>query len=283
MPSPLQSINNAIQGISNATNNLFGGSVSRPGLSLLGTNLPFKPLISLRDNFLNNLSQWTNSIPDDTQFIVLFDRFPAGVTTNVIQNLEPIVQNTGFDITLPKEITTNFKNQGMVGCIFATGFNLGGEELGYDSATIPNNRGFIPGTILKDRKAFSSNELTLEFRETNTSFADFVIRPWLIIASHFGYVARNLNDPVENLKDVKANVSIIQYSKSEKNLAQIPRKIYRFYNCVPVRVNNRDSNYNNTDQVKAIDTTWVYDKYEIQSNLYLDIPGLLKSINPFSF
>lgn len=281
--SILNSINNAVQGISNSANNLFGGSVSRPGLSLLGTNLPFKPLVSLRDNFLENLSQWTNSIPDDTQFIIIFDRFPSGVSTNIIQNLEPIVHNTGFDITLPKEITTNFKNQGIVGCIFSTGFNLGGEELDYGSAEIQNNRGFIPGTILKDRKAFSSNELTMEYRETNTSFTDFVIRPWLIAAAHFGYVARDLSDPVESLKDVKTNVSIIQYTKSDKNLSQIPRKIFRFYNCVPVRISNRDSNFNSTNKTTAIDTTWVYDKYEIQSNLYLDIPGLLKSLNPFSF
>lgn len=281
--SILNSINNAIQGVSNAANSLFGGSVSRPGLSLLGTNLPFQPLISLRDNFLDNISQWTNSIPDDTQFIILFDRFPPGVSTNVIQNLEPIVHSTGFDINLPKEIITNFKNQGIVGCIFSTGFNLAGEELGYDSAKIDNNRGFLQGTILSDRKAFASNELTIEFRETNTSFSDFVIRPWLIAAAHFGYVARDVSDPVENLKDMKTNVSIIQYAKSDKNLSQIPRKIFRFYNCVPVRINNRDSNYNNTNNAKTIDSTWVYDKYEIQSNLYLDIPGLLKSLNPFSF
>ena len=57
MPGILNSVNNAIQGISNKANNLFGGSVSQPGLSLLGTNLPFVPLVSYRDNFIESLSQ----------------------------------------------------------------------------------------------------------------------------------------------------------------------------------------------------------------------------------
>ena len=283
MPGILNSVNNAIQGISNKTNNLFGGSISQPGLSLLGTNLPFVPLVSLRDNFIESLSQWSNSIPLDTQFIVLFDSFPRGVTTNIIQNLEPITHSTGFDIDLPKGIITNFKNQGMVGCIFSTGFNIAGEELDYGTADIPNNRGFIAGTILKDRKAFANNILTLEFRETNTSFNDFVIRPWLILASHYGYVARNMSDPVEALKNVKTNITIVQYTKSDKGLSQIPRKTWRFYNVVPVQTSVRDANYDTSDAVKTIDTTCVYDKYEIQSNLYLNIPDLLKTLNPFKF
>ena len=281
--SILNSVNNAIQGVSNKTNSLLGGSIAQPGLSLLGTNLPFQPLISFRDNFIESLDQWSNSIPLDTQFIVLFDSFPQGISTNIIQNLEPIVQSTGFDIDLPKNIVTNFKNQGMVGCIFVNGFNIGGEELDYADASIPNNRGFIPGTILTNRKALSNNTLTLEFRETNTSFNDFVIRPWLILASHFGYVARNMSDSVEALKNCKTNLTIVQYTKSDKGLSQIPRKTWRFYNVVPVRTSTRDANYGTNDQVKNIDTTWIYDKYEMQANLYLNIPDLLKTLNPFKF
>ncbi len=283
MPGILNSINNAVQGIANATNNFVGGTVAQPGLSLLGTNLPGVPLISFRDHFLDSLSQWSSSIPLDTQFIILFDNFPLGLTNNIIQNLEPIVQSTGFDINLPKSITTNLKNQGIVGCIFATNFNIGAESLGYGNATIPNNRGFIPGTILKDRSPFSENALSIGFRETNTSFTDFVIRPWLIMASHFGYVARDLNDPVEVLKNPKCNITIVQYTRSSKGLSQIPRKSWRFYNCVPVDIADRDTGYDQGDTDKRFTTRWVYDKYEVSSNLYLNVSELLKTLNPFSF
>jgi len=283
MPGILESINSAVQGIANATNNFVGGTVAQPGLSLLGTNLPGVPLISFRDQFLDSLGQWTSSIPLNTQFIILFDNFPLGLTNNIIQNLEPIVQSTGFDINLPKSITTNLKNQGIVGCIFANSFNIGSDSLNYGNAPIPNNRGFIPGTILKDRGAFSENLLRIGLRETNTSFTDFVIRPWVIMASHFGYVARDLSDPVERLKNPKCNITIVQYTRSAKGLSQIPRKSWRFYNCVPVNIDARDATYESGEDVKTFTTEWVYDKYEISSNLYLNIPELLKTLNPFKF
>lgn len=283
MPGILDSINNAVQGVANATNNFVGGSVAQPGLSLLGTNLPGVPLISFRDHFLDSLGQWSSSIPLNTQFIILFDNFPIGLTNNIIQNLEPIVQSTGFDINLPKSITTNIKNQGIVGCIFANSFNIGADSLGYGNAPIPNNRGFIPGTILKDRSAFSENALSIGLRETNTSFIDFVIRPWVIMASHYGYVARDLSNPVEALKNPKTNITIVQYTRSAKGISQIPRKTWRFYNCVPVDIADRDATYESGEGVKNFTTRWVYDKYEISSNLYLNVPELLKTLNPFKF
>ena len=283
MPGILNSINNAVQSIGNKANSLIGGSLAQPGLSLFGTNLPFTPLISFRDRFLNSLDQWNTSIPLNTQFIVLIDNFPLGLTTNVLQNLEPIVQRTGFDINLPKATLTNYKNQAIVGCIFTNGFNIGDDSLDSAAATIENNRGFIQGTILKDRSDFASNKFTLSLRETNSSFVDFVIRPWVIMASHFGMVARDKSNPAELIKDPKVNLTVVQYTRSDKGLSQIPRKTWRFYNCVPTSISTRDYQYGEGEDVKNFDTTWVYDRYEISSNLYMNIGELIKAINPFPF
>ena len=283
MPGILNSINNAVQSIGNKANSLVGGSLAQPGLSLFGTNLPFTPLISFRERFLDSLDQWNTSIPLNTQFIVLIDNFPLGLTTNVLQNLEPIVQRTGFDINLPKATLTNYKNQAIVGCIFTNGFNIGDDSLDSAAATIENNRGFIQGTILKDRSDFASNKFTLSLRETNSSFIDFVIRPWVIMASHFGMVARDKSNPAELIKDPKVNLTVVQYTRSDKGLSQIPRKTWRFYNCVPTSVSTRDYQYGEGEDIKNFDTTWVYDRYEISSNLYMNVGELIKAINPFPF
>ena len=262
---------------------MVGGSLAQPSLSLHGTNLSGVPLIIFRDRFLDSMSQCTSSRPLNTQFILLIDNFPLGLTTNVLQNLEPIVHRTGYDINLPKNVSINYKNQGIVGCIFTNGFNIGDDTLDAGAAEIPNNRGFIQGTILKDRADFAQNKFTLSLRETNTSFVDFVIRPWVIMASHFGYVARNIEDPVESLKNPKTNITVVQYTRSSAGLSQIPRKTWRFYNCVPTSVSTRDYQYGEDDSVKNFDTQWVYDKYEINSNLYLNVRELIKAINPFPF
>lgn len=280
----LNSINNALQGASSTVNRIAGGSISQPGISLLGTNIPLQPLISTREVFLNSLSQWTNAIPLHTQFIILFDFFPIGLNTTVMQKLEPVVQSNGFDISVSKNLLTNLKNQSIIGCIFANGFQIASETLGYTNAPIQNNRGFIPGTILGNRQAFSENEFTLNFRETNTSFVDLVIRPWLIMASHFGYVARDESDPIEQLKSVKTNITVLQYTRSKEGLSQIPRKTWRFYNCVPVSLDTRSGDYNpEQESIQNYNVKWIYDKYEISSNLYFSVQNLIQSINPFSF
>tara|TARA_R110000796_G_scaffold72921_6_gene164448 strand:+ start:287 stop:1147 length:861 start_codon:yes stop_codon:yes gene_type:complete len=280
----LNSINNALQGAGSAVNRIAGGSISQPGISILGTNIPLQPLISTREVFLDSLSQWTNAIPLTTQFIVLFDFFPIGLNTTVMQKLEPVVQSNGFDISVSKNLLTNLKNQSIIGCIFANGFQIASESLGYANAPIQNNRGFIPGTILGNRQAFSENEFTLNFRETNTSFVDQVIRPWLIMASHFGYVARDESDPIEQLKSVKTNITVLQYTRSKEGLSQIPRKTWRFYNCVPVSLDTRTGDYNpDQEGIQNYSVKWVYDKYEISNNLYFSVRNLIQSINPFSF
>ena len=275
----LNSVNNALRGVTNPINKIIGGTIAQPGLSLFGTNLPGSPLVSFRDSFLRSLSQWNTSIPLNTQFIVLIDSFPPGLTTQVLRELEPVVSSQGFDINLAKETTTNFKNQGMVGCIFANQFSIPDDTVEADKATIINNRGFIPGSVLKNRNNFGNFNLSL--RETNTSFVDFVMRPWTIMSSHYGLVARNPNDPSEVLKNPKTNLTVVQYTRSKEGLSQIPRKTWRFYNCVPTSVSNRDYGYQEDEGVKNFNTTWTFDNYEVSSNLYLSINEMIKAINPF--
>tara|TARA_R110001592_G_scaffold147004_1_gene371400 strand:- start:615 stop:1460 length:846 start_codon:yes stop_codon:yes gene_type:complete len=274
----LNSVNNALRGVTNPVNNLVGGTLAQPGLSLFGTNLPGTPLVSFRDSFLNSLSQWNTSIPLNTQFIVLIDNFPIGLTTKVLRDLEPVVQSTGFDINLPKATTANFKNQGMVGCIFANQFAIPDDSVVADKASIQNNRGFIAGSVLKNRNNFGN--FTLSLRETNTSFVDFVMRPWVIMASHYGLVARNPDDPEEIKKDPKTNLTVVQYTRSKQGLSQIPRKTWRFYNCVPTSISTRDYSIGESEDVKNFSTTWTFDKYEVSSNLYLSVEEMLKTLNP---
>ena len=274
----LNSVNNALRGISNPVNSLVGGTLAQPGLSLFGTNLPGAPLVSFRDSFLNSLSQWTTSIPLNTQFIILIDNFPQGLTTKVLQSLEPNVHSTGFDIDLPKEVSTNFKNQALVGCIFANQFSIPDDVIEADKASIQNNRGFIAGSVLKNRGNFGNFNLSL--RETNTSFVDFVIRPWVIMAGHYGLVARNPDDAEEMLKNPKTNLTVVQYTRSKEGLSQIPRKTWRFYNCVPTSISQRDYGYQEDETVKNFNTSWTFDHYEVSSNLYLSVSEMLKNINP---
>jgi hypothetical protein len=67
----------------------------------------------------------------------------------------------------------------------------------------------------------------------------------------------------------------------DKGLSQIPRKTWRFFNCVPTSIGQRDYGYSENEGVRNFNTLWTFDNYEINSNLYLSVSEMIKAINPF--
>jgi len=270
----LNAINNITQGISNLTRGTLGGSLAQPNIQLFGTNIPGVPLVSFRDVFLKSMESWVGAIPLRTQYIVLFDGFPSGLNTTVLQQLERVSgDRRGFNIDRAKAFLTSYPAQSIVGCIFAQGAQIPDDLQQTSVAEIDNNRGFIPGRISGKRDQFAP--LTLEFRETNASFIDSVIRPWVILGSHAGLVKRDdNNNPSLN---PTTNVTIIQYTRSFQGLSQIPRKVWRYYNCLPTSVASRNLTYD-AEQMEVYASNWNYSNYEVLDNLYLPLPDLIDKL-----
>ena len=273
MPGILTAATNAAAGLATFQSLGSNATLAAPSTSILGVGIPGIPLISFRDYFLTSMESWIASIPLRTQFIAIIDQIPRSVTTDLMVKLEGNTDGgkKNFDIDQAKKVTGSYALQNVVGCIFLTGVSIPSESLNSGTVDIGQNRGFIPGNILQGRSGFQS--VTLQFRETNTSFTDFVMRPWLIAAAHAGYVARPINDPM----NVKCNITIIQFSRTYQKLSMIPRKIWQFYNCVPLDVNTRNLSYD-SEIVENYDVPFMYDHYGVQSNLYIPLPDLISKI-----
>lgn len=297
-------------------NNTLGnaGNLSNLGqgnINLLGGNIPVVPIVSYRDYFLTMMETWVASIPTNNQFIVLIETFPnalvkdwmAGLvdaagnaiaqagkvfgidtgTLNLlpIQKLEPINGDTdAWANNTAGSLITAYPFQRVIGCIFAQGFDVPElDRIETHDISVENNGGLIPGVIAGQRSGYGQRRLTLEFLETNTSFADNIIRPWSILTGHYGLVARNPNDPAEKIKNIKTNILIMEYTRSYQKLSQIPRKVWSFYQCAPVAVEARQNTMKQSDDVKAYKTQWAFSRYNIKNNLYLPIPDLLQKIS----
>jgi hypothetical protein len=274
MPGILNAATNAAAGL--ATFQSLGSNLSlaQTNATLLGANIPGIPLISFRDYFLTSMESWVSTIPLRTQFIALFERFPVGINTNILRGLE----GTDYpDINNAKTALASYPLQNVVGCMFLQGADIPTETLAATTAPIDHGRGFLQGNILDNRDPFSNNNLTLQFRETNTSFTDFIIRPWLILAAHNGYVARNMNDSSEALKNPKTNIILVQYSRSYQNISQIPRKVWKFYDCVPLGLSTRNLTYD-TESMEQYSVPFLYDRYTVENNLYIPLPDLISKI-----
>jgi hypothetical protein len=212
-----------------------------------------------------------------TQWIVLIESLPRNLTTEVLQTLERTDGGrNGFDIDIAKNTTYNHLTQKMVGCIFAYGATIPGEQYEVSTVSVPNNRGFTPGVIAGGRQT-DPPTLVLEFRETNTSFIDQVIRPWVILASHYGLAARPgdtafTRDP----KNVKVNMQIMQYTRSLANMSMIPRKVWQFYNCAPYNVSEQSLDYTEEKLITTA-TRWAYSHYTIANNSYFPIVNIINN------
>jgi hypothetical protein len=260
-------------------NNLLG-SAGGPSLKLFGTNLPFSPMLSYRDHFLNMMETWSASLPHKFLWLVWIDDFPQILTSNVIREWEKNGK-TGDAWNVGKNVKTltGMHYQTIQGCIFAQGVNIPGETYSTGYAEIENTRGLVPAMYGDIRSA--PTELTIEFRETNTSFTDFLIRPWVILTSHLGLVARKGDVPERGTKspeNIKARIRVVQLGKTVAGRSSIQRKIFTFHDCVPTKLNNSQLTYDG-DEMQIYDTTWSFRNYTVEGLPWLPIDKIIKGLS----
>lgn len=272
----LGSIGNNLNGLANGTN-----SVTQPQLAnILGFNIPGVPLVSMRDFFLLNMESWISAIPLQSQWIALIDPYPTALKSAIIRDLERTEgYNSAYDISSAKFALTNFLNQRIVGCVFSNGVTIPQEKYNISSVSVNNNRGFIPGIIASNRDSYSSG-FNMTFLETNTSFIDFVIRPWVMLASHYGFVARPGDIPGKRDKNnIKCNITVLNFTRTYQSVSMVPRKVFRFYNCAPLSVSTQEYTYVEPDSPKSYAVQWAYSHYTIENNLYLPLPDIISRIS----
>ena len=232
--------------------------------NILG-NIPSIPLISNRNYFLQQLESWMSTPASTTQWIVLFEDFPKLLKQEVLQELE---YTTGDKISwnIPYERLTNIAYQKVIGCVFCQGMELPQDRISINNAeTI--SRSFIGTPTSGTRQGFAP--LKLDFLETNLSFVDLILRPWVILTAHKGLVARPKDE------SIKTNITIIEYAKTNQYLSQVPRKVWNFYDVAPISISQTSHGYSeeNTEIRKGIE--FLYSRYTVHGSTYIPVFSLI--------
>ena len=253
-----------------------GAAPAQPDNLALNTGGKF----DFRSHFMQLLNNWEFAIPNQFMFIVYISPFPAAL------NARDFIVYEGSDGTRkPNNIDTDvLKLTGEkyqytdAGCMFASGLSLPQDQFTVQHAELPDNhgRGFIPGLVATKRQTF--NPLILRFREHNLSFVHSIIRPWTILASHYGFIAR----PPGDKKNIKSTVQVIQLAKTRPDSPLINRKIYRFYDCVPYSYEAMDMQHGITD-MQEINTQWVFSKYNVETLPETDVNILIEEADKSPF
>lgn len=277
-------LTNAFQGL---TDNVIGigrgtNPLSQPQITnVLGFNIPGVPLISTQNYFLLQLQSWLTTIPLQTQWIAVIDSFPYALRTDILQSLERTDGGKkGFDIDQAKTLLTSYPFQKVIGCVFAQNAQLPGESFDTADVSVSNNRGFIPGVVAGNRRGYAAQPLQLTFLETNTSIIDFVFRPWVMLASHYGLVARPGDLPgSKDYFNVKCNITIMCYTRSYQNVSQIPRKVFTYYNVVPTEIIPITLNYDEEPtQATGYRVDFSYTNYTVQNSMYFPLADIIQTV-----
>jgi hypothetical protein len=156
----------------------------------------------------------------------------------------------------------------MTGCIFARQVSLPGEAIEASNVGLDYG-GFMAPATANTRGKYEPFSITV--LETNASFLDFVLRPWLIMVGYNGLIARERNSP----KYVKApSIQVIMYAKLGDKQGMGIRKIYTFENVAPINIGGENYSYNE-EGLRYTDVKFVYDRYSISdgsSGTFINLP-----------
>jgi hypothetical protein len=216
------------------------------------------------DYYLKTLSDWPTALGSSNQWFLWFDIANVNSLVNELntklRTLEGNFGTSGWGIeddTVLKLIDGQYHFKDRIGCVFAKqvnlpsdGFDAGNEGLSYG--------GWMPPATANTRTKYQ--KLRVTFLETNASFVDFVIKPWLVLCSYYGLLSRR-NNSNKNVRCGYCDVNFLGRTRATQK--QDYRKTYRFHNIVPVSIDSEQYSYM-SDDMKTVSVDFVYDQYYIR-------------------
>ena len=174
-----------------------------------------------------------------------------------VAGLNATYENKEWDVFNSAVKTTEDPVQNIIGCIFAQGVNLPGEDIGieYSGITEGSKRGFINAPIINGRKDFEP--LEVGFLETNSSFVDSFMRPWAILVAHKGLIAT----PKDT--DIKATIVVHQLSRIGTDSSSRIRKTFIFNNCAPINIASETLDYSSSSDFPKLQVKFAYSRYAV--------------------
>lgn len=205
------------------------------------------------------LHNWSTMLANPTMWFVLFDGIPAGIkgmdSYNTVNKEGPnmYTQLDGNQTNLLAAI------QNRKGCFLIHGIEL--PTIGVQANRAAPLMGGYYGGLVADT-VDEQNVINMEFRETHSSYIDFIFRPWVEMVAKNGFIARPPDDP----RNVKCDMTVVKLGKAGPGTDPVKRKVWRFYNCSPIMLANHRLTHDGTWSAPDmyINTTWTYSHYDIK-------------------
>jgi hypothetical protein len=217
--------------------------------------------------FLNTfLGRPNSALPKGAQWILTFDGqyIPDGSGPSSDNSIVPVTaikagikyEPEVWDIDTAIANTTIPDYHSIKGCLFAQAVSIPGESNQVNPEGLQQS-GLIRSVTGGGRDAFANLEIS--FLETNVSFVDNVIRPWVIATAHLGMIARSGD------LNYRGNLSVYKLAVGLANEAPYISAQYKFYGICPISVSGEEYNYTQTTSPVNRNAVFTYHYYTINS------------------
>ncbi len=214
-----------------------------------------------RDTFMSALQSWESTFALDTYYMVQFD-IPMVVNDSAMKAIgeQPLGKSSGISFA-KKRLTHNTYHKN-VGCIFCTGISLPQESVNVQYHPTVQNRSFVGAPYVTSRDTFQP--ISMEVYESNISFADFILKPWTVLASFEGTQAQE-----HASQNIKTTMVINELAKGGASYGFVGggsgltvRKQTTLMDCFPIRVSARRISQKANGEVSYVPVEWAYSRYQ---------------------
>jgi len=207
--------------------------------------------------FLNAvLSTPAGALPKQPLWVIVFD-FDSNIKRTIkrVRQYEPRMPEQ-WQIEDALDTVTSRRYQEEKGCMFAQTVVVPGDSLNYSQEGITYNS-FIRGGVATGRRDF--DPLRISFLNTNVSFVDNVIRPWVVMTGHLGMIARPLS------QKYRCNLTIYKLGILRRDLPPFVAQQFNFWEVCPINVFAENLDYSGDSRTPLKEAEFVYQWYTTTS------------------
>lgn len=201
------------------------------------------------------LSSPAGSINRGSQWVVEFDRLEYTVLPSI--KLALTYEGKEWSISSAIDAVLNENFQKNKGCVFAQAIDIPGESL------IVNAEGNIQSNAF--RRSYVGQginqlpEMRMTFLDTNVSFADNFLRPWVIATGTFGMLAREKSDQ----KNYRTNITCYKLGAFAPDKPPAVVQKISFFDACCVSVANEELNYAPISSPIMREARFIYNYYSV--------------------
>lgn len=233
----------------------------------MSVKLPAIDKQNLRESFFELLKDFSTFPASQNLFLVKIDSIPAVLTDENQKNLGVTTGTKPLGINKSKSVYEKYIS-GSEYMYLATGVDLTTDKVNVSSSGKLIN-GLLPVGPFVGEREYPDTDLEIQFSESNISFVDTIIRPWIQMYSVHG-----------NFDDIDLTTTITVYFIAKEQLttrktfgsvlfgssggSPVIRKYYVYKDCIPYNILTANvAEYAGDTTIGGAGTRWRFSTYDV--------------------